>query len=172
MKKQLAFCMPLLFAVLAAACSQAEKETVRYTPDYPHYESVDALASRTSDIVAGKITEVRTEAIDISSGGANTGQTSMVYTVYTLDVESVYKGHYKTGEPAEVKLLGKTPALGLRVGTEYLFFLESYDAVPASLLNPYQCVYFYSKEAAVLDSVSGENSLTLTRESLNGIRPT
>jgi len=83
-----------------------------------------------------------------------------IYTVYTIKISDVYKGNYKTGETIKVKQLGGTignrtfieqGSVAISTMHEYIFFLATYDKMPASLLNQIQSLYIY-ESAASMDS--------------------
>ena len=171
----------------------SEEMTITSSMEYPHYESIDALSNAASDIVMGKIVDVRVEELDILirtddkdetlNPGGEADNSLAIYTVYTLEIIDVYKGKTVSGERIKIKQLGgdngesihlSESTLNLGNEHEYVFFLQSYDNVPASILNPYQGAYFFDENVSgtlsdKLLSVSTENDLTLTYGDLQSI---
>jgi len=156
---------------------------VSLSADYPHYDSIADLTAAASDIISGSIIDTRTELINISmetngenefaNPGGEVQDGYLPYTVFTLEVNETYKGGYTAGDRIEIKRLGEKPELNLNGADDYVFFLESYELVPASLLNPSQSVYVFNAESdltdGILESVSKSNDLTLTYLDLQNI---
>jgi hypothetical protein len=75
----------------------------------------------------------------------------MLYLVYNMQVESVFKGKREQGEEIEVKVFGgeteekvieMKDAPVFEIGQNYYLFLEDYhNEVPGSLLNMIQTVF-------------------------------
>lgn len=103
------------------------------TADYPGYESVDALYAAATLVVEARIADGPQER-SVNLGG----NSPMDLLVYQAEVDRTYKGD-PGGRNIEIKQHeGETP---LVAGTSYVLFLETYDDVPASLLNPTQAQY-------------------------------
>lgn len=159
----------LAFLVLVTtACSSTDHEvepvTIVASADEPHYSSINTLSERADVIIKGKVIDTRVEEIshlserDSSSTneklnpGGNHESISRIYTVYTVEIEHAYKGNYDKGDTIEVKQLGGKIGNTTLVATEivnitdennYIFFLETYPKIPASLLNSIQSLYIY-----------------------------
>lgn len=204
MKKMFAI---ILFstAILLAGCgniernrtnneNSPEKNIIHASLAYAHYGSINDLADKASDIVMGKIVNIRVELIDarrkvdtdnkfLNPGGKeDEAYIPDICTVFTLKVDNVYKGNHGVGDYIEIKQLGgetddviySTDAqLDLGYSNNYVFFLESYDNLPADILNPIQGAYIFNNKARgvsdSLVSVSSDNDLELTYSDLNDI---
>lgn len=147
-----------------SACSTPEVE-VFYNASYPAFESVSELKDAADLVIEGKIVSSTVKELDIASepiGAAvedpelNPGgpeqdiRSVMVFTVHEVQVQRVLKGSGVEGSMVQVKelggTLGKTAYVAeegvlLRDGESYVMFLETYESIPASLLNPIQAAY-------------------------------
>ncbi|MCM6761189.1 hypothetical protein GSU68_19170 (plasmid) [Rathayibacter sp. VKM Ac-2759] len=121
--------------------------------DYPAYSSDTEMAERSDAVVVGDILSDRREAI-----------LGFDYRVVSIEVLTDAKSLYEPGDLIEVKLLTGSvsePGPDLDVDGRYVLFLETYDSVPASLLNPWQAYYEVQDGTVVPDP---DNDLTLGPE--------
>jgi hypothetical protein len=162
-----------------------EKPVDTLTMEYPHYDSVDHLSETASDIVKGRIIDSRVEEIDIRinpNQSEDSSEEPLIYTVYTIKVNDVYKGINSIGDTIQIKQLGgeteeriqiSEASLELGKTSDYVFFLQSYDGLPASILNQSQSTYLYNAKTRSLSdhlvSVGKDNDLSLTYENLLNI---
>jgi hypothetical protein len=132
----------LLFAL--AGCTgkpDMKAETVRYSADYPQYETLAELFAA-ADVVA----EVRLAAsVEVRPA---TQTVPNVHTVFVATAGRTYKG--RAPSPLEIKQGGgrhkgtthvEIGSVSLQPKGHYLVFIEVYDDAPASLLNPRQGQY-------------------------------
>ena len=177
-----------MIAILMTACTNnsEEKEIINATVFFRIYDDVESLYSIASVVVSGTVIETTVKWLDDtldqsdpSDEKANQGgervHAEQIYTVHQLKVENVYKGDLDRGEIIEVKQLGGELDNKLLVvesisyleeDKEYLLFLETYEELPASLLNPIQAMYEMKDEKIISHS---ENSLLISEEELKKI---
>ncbi|HRA75298.1 MAG TPA: hypothetical protein PLE12_03575 [Propionicimonas sp.] len=156
----------MLLALAGCASPQALRE-VSYNASYPAFASVSELLSTATLVVEGTVLASTVREIDISSkptGAAaddprlnpaadQHAPSLMVHAVHTLRIDRAIKGRAVASSTLEVKEPGGTlgdtnyvtaEGVVLRDGQTYVLFLETYEATPASLLNPIQAVYHRS----------------------------
>ncbi len=150
--------------LLFSGCTSPTDE-VHYSVSYPSFGSVAEMAKAADLVIEGKVLSSAVKEIDIASpltgedakdpelnpGGPGQNTPSMmVFTVHEVQVERVIRGTADKGSTIEVKELGGTYAqtrhateegILLRDNRSYVMFLETYEGVPASLLNPIQSTY-------------------------------
>jgi hypothetical protein len=170
--------------------------TARISIDSPHYKNVDSMVERASHIIRGELVSARVEWIDIldyekidsaeySHPDIKEG-INYLFTVYTFSINDVYKGIELSDNALEVKVFGgETDDIIMvfdektmfHAGFEYVLFLQTYNNIPADLLNPYQCAYIYEDKMSkqtpketVLRSLSDENDLVITYDDLTKIK--
>ncbi|MCJ7843424.1 hypothetical protein MUB24_21615 [Lederbergia sp. NSJ-179] len=195
-------CSIILFST--AACSSTnntgevnnnEPVTTVVTEDYPSYSSIESLAQRADTIIKGTVLSSTVEEINdlietdskdekLNPGG-KPDDVSNIYTVYSVKIADVYKGNYHVGDTIEVKQLGgkigntsviTDEKVDIKNERDYIFFLETYENVPASLLNPIQSLYLYESVAeksidkAKITSAHQDNQLILNMEYLQKIK--
>lgn len=167
MKVMMNAAMGTVIVSLLSACSAPSDlaDEVGYQASYPVYECVSELQEAVDRVVEGTVlsSEVREIDIVIQPGDdaeknplANPGESEsvepslMVFTVHKVQVERVVQGVVTEGTTIEVSELGgqlgdtlyaSQEGILLQDGRTYLLFLETYDGVPASLLNPVQATY-------------------------------
>jgi len=95
--------------------------------DYPYYSTSAQVEAASDTIVLATAASERNESYE-----------GFDYRVVTLDVQAIAKG--SPGSTIDVKLVrnaseGETQ---LEIGHTYVLFLETYDSVPASTINPLQ----------------------------------
>jgi hypothetical protein len=161
---------------------QKEKTTVEISTSYPYYTSIEHLSQRADLIIEGIIMGSSVEEIDISNKKRDTKSIKDIYTVYKIKVTQCYKGDVQPGEIVEIKQLGgETERIRyacednakFSVNNKYIMFLETYENVPASLLNPIQSSYGVVSDALdkeTIISISDKNDLTLTMSDLEIIK--
>lgn len=121
--------------------------------DYPAYSSDTEMAESSDAVVVGDVLSDRREAIQ-----------GFDYRVVSIEFLTDAKSLYAPGDVIEVKLhTGNVaePGPDLDVESRYVLFLETYDSVPASLLNPWQAYYEVPDGSVVPDP---DNDLTLGPE--------
>jgi len=121
--------------------------------DYPAYSSDTEMAESSDAVVVGDVLSDRREVIQ-----------GFDYRVVSIEVLTDAKSLYAPGDLIEVKLhTGNVaePSPDLNVDNRYVLFLETYDSVPASLLNPWQAYYEVQHGTVVPDP---DNDLTLGLE--------
>jgi hypothetical protein len=174
----------LLVAGAMAACGTGSPEagppaggTVVMQPDYPGYDSLEALYEHADLVIQARIAgpgesrELKPDAGGTDpaanpEAGAPAAQAvphePIVVTVFAAEVVEVLKGTAKAGQTIEVKQLGgvlngvtyvDASATSLLADTTYLLFLQTYPNAPASLLNPQQGQYLMSA-SGTMQSVS------------------
>jgi len=160
------------------------KELIITKSQYQYYNSIHDLIDFASDIVAGTIVNSRVETFytsyDLNGQLLDDG---IIYTIFTLLIQDVYKGNYSIGDYIEVKqpggeteyVINVTDEPTLDIENSYVFFLYSEDdwTVPASYLNPTQSIYYYDSDSRDisqnLTSVSDRNNFHITYEQLRSI---
>ncbi len=123
--------------------------------DYPWYETSEELVASADAVVLGEIVAEREDRFEGNS-----------YRVVTVSVEWDGKGAHASGAEVEVKLLaGSGPAADppLELNGRYILFIEEYDDVPASLLNPWQGYYEVRGTEIIADE---DNPVVLHRQLL------
>ena len=147
--RALAAAVGLLAVLASVSCRPDQGQTVEYHPDYPFYETPDALYER-ADLVVTATVESTDGAQELFGGGADE---PIVYTIFRAMALDAYKGDIDAGQVIQVKLLGGdldgTTYLGdqatfLEIDTTYVLFLATFPDAPASLLNPEQAQYAIS----------------------------
>jgi len=120
--------------------------------DYELFANLDSISNKARVVVIGKVVEVnKPQEIKIGESFSPEKNESVdvtdVYTVSDIKVEKVIKGDVKHGDIVSVKQRGglyngknytEKGAEYLVEGDRNVFFLEVYDKVPASLMNPTQ----------------------------------
>ena len=203
MRKFLKTSMILMSLTLLGACSSetvgleptlVEVETMAIMGNFPHYNSIEHLASTATEVVRVEFLDERVEAINIwlppenklEETGESVDEAYHVYTVYRVRVLEVFQGNVNVGDILEVKQLGgqlddlivmNYDIIPFESGDDLILFLQSFasDDMPASLLNAEQSAYRFtqSNENArnrnindTLQSLNTQNDLTLTLNDL------
>lgn len=164
MKKKWIAAIGILAVVLIGAGTAVllamRKETVYVQGDYPYYEALEEMSERASAVVRGTVVGIEQRMIDISledpsedsyiSAGGESEPLILPYTVYTIQINEPLKGIPEGQETLEVKVMGGTDGnteyvpdetVQMEEGGQYVLFLETYDGLPASLLNMRQADY-------------------------------
>ncbi|MFY1700099.1 MULTISPECIES: hypothetical protein [unclassified Solwaraspora] len=124
----------LVHSALLAGCAPYGQ-----TADYPWYTDAEALYAAADLIVVGTPDGGERRDVTISSDGD-----TMAHQVFSVTVSQVFKGDAATGTTVLVKQTldeARSADSGLVDGQPALLFLEVYDDVPTSLLNPDQGWY-------------------------------
>lgn len=132
---------------------------VTISADYPIYDSLEELAGKADTIIKGKITGFTYKDLNVTeesqsdderlNPGGEKDNSVIPYTVFTVEIEEVYKGTVREKDTIQIKTLGgiagdteyfleDSGETGLEEGKKYVLFLETYSNSPASLLNPIQ----------------------------------
>ena len=163
----------VLAPVLAVGCAApapappTAQRTVVHHGLFVEYESVDELVAAAGAVVAGTITGARAElvvlpppeysgtvpetnpSLDAEPDGEDE-PTTLVYTVYEVDISDAPHGPLAVGETVEVRLVGGELDGVLHVwdgvehpsvGEEYAFFLTDVEGKQAEALNPTQSMF-------------------------------
>jgi len=97
------------------------------------------------------LTDEQKEDPKLNPGG-ETASVSFPNTIYTVEIEAVYKGNVIEGNTIEIKQLGGTvdnvnyteeDATKIEIGSTYILFLETFSDSPASLINQIEGIYKY-----------------------------
>jgi len=171
-----------------------EPVIIFFMADYPHYNSIEHLASHATEVVRVEVLDERIEMInswssptnELEDTGGGTTETYDMFTVYRIKVLEVFQGDVSIGDILEVRQMGgqsddlivinldRTP---LVVGDDLVLFILSFDIedLPSVLLNPRQSAYRFTptnEDARVrnvndtLESLYAENDLVLTLSDL------
>jgi len=156
--------------------------------DFPHYSSVEHLTINATDVIRGEVLDERTEWIntwippqsEYEETGGELGELYLIYTIFKIKVLEVFEGEAEVGSIIEVKQIGgqvddtlfiNADEVDIQLGYDLVLFLESFEGLPASLINPTQSVYYFpnindntrSDNLSIeLESVSPKNDLILT----------
>ena len=158
----LTFCMILVFT---SGCAKTPNKEVLIYTDYPEYDTVDHMEDAATVIIEGKIISEKVVKLDPSetltdeqkndpklNPGGETESLSFPYTIYMVEINTVYKGDVKEGNTIEIKQLGGTvdnvnyteeDATKIQIDSTYILFLETFTNSPASLINQIQGIYEY-----------------------------
>jgi len=204
MQKVLKISLIMIGLIFLVACSSrttnenetmVEAEIMIVSGDFPHYTNIEHLASNASEVVRVEVLSERVEAINIwlppqnefEDTGEVLREAYFIYTIHQLRILEVFKGDVNVGDILEVKQIGgqldgltviNDDKISFGAGDDLVLFLQSFDDVPASLLNPDQSAYRFtiSNEDArnrniddALESLSMQNNLTLTLNDLASI---
>lgn len=130
----------VLSVLLLGSCQEQQ------SADYPHYDSVQKLADTSDLIITAEIRDH--EERDIGN---------YRYDVYSVSISEVYKSDGSASEILEIRYQ-HNEVEPLTVGSEYLFFLETYGK-PASpmTVNVTQATYKVNNDSLVnaVDSDDG-----------------
>jgi len=167
MKKKTTSCLLALCSVLviASGCAKTPNKEVHIYTEYPFYDTVEKAKDAASVIIEGKIVSSETVALNPTetltneqkkdpklNPGGETVSTSFPYTIYTVEINQVYKGDVTVGNTIEMKQPGGVmdhvryaaeDEAQIEIGSTYILFLETYASSPASLINPIEGIYEY-----------------------------
>lgn len=112
--------------------------------DYTYYNNYDEMNSRVDLVFIGEVVKVNDPKDMVVGYTTNTltGQKKNVRDIYAVSevrVDKVIKGSIKPGDIVKVKQMGGLYGVDyLKTGERHLLFLESYETVPSSPINPHQ----------------------------------
>ena len=123
--------------------------------DYPEYDTASELAEAADLIFQGTVSNVKYQMLDVSTEKGRDQDTGLLeseaipYTLYTIDVEKVYKGTIQTPTVIIKKPGGNfgnnqyivEDESEISAGRDYLFVAETYENSYPSLLNLKQGSY-------------------------------
>ena len=124
-----------------------EPSSVAISGDYPGYPDLDSLVKGSDIVISGKVINVYPPQ-ELNVSAAKDWKEHPVYEVYTvsdISVDKVLKGNVLPGDIVKVKQRGgsyggtdyiESNVEFLKKDTKHIFFLESYNFTPCSLLNP------------------------------------
>lgn len=187
--------IPLLLFGCGQAMEETSTDTVVYHSDYPHYETIDEMEEISNLIISGKVVDSTVQVLDVSGQPLteeelndeeknphpegkqpNEEPLESVYTVSTIEIDEKFKGEYSE-EVIKVKQGGGVYDDVLHVesgvemfeeGKSYILFLQTYDSIPASLLNPYQAAYVFGD--GEIQSFHPDNDLSLNIEKIQQVK--
>ena len=164
----IALCSILVFA---SGCAKPLVKDVILNSDYPYYGTLEKAKEAADVIIEGKILSEKTAALDYAetltdeqendpqmNPGGETDSVRIPYTIYTVEIEQVYKGNVLAGESLEVKQVGgiadnihytEEDAADIEIGSTYIMFLVTYPDSPASLINPIEGIYEYKDDRII-----------------------
>lgn len=134
--------------------------------EYPEYDTAQDLVEASDLVFSGTVREIDYQMIDVSSDIEQDNAELMPYTLYTIDVENVYKGNIDAPSII-IKRLGGSFAGNeylvegsseIAEGGDYLFLTETYENTYPSLLNVTQSSY----EMNELQVLSGDEDGKIT----------
>ena len=153
---------------------EAEKSVTVLQADYPKYNTAEELV-RSSDLVfAGTVKNIEYQMIDVSTDKEPDEDTGFVdnekmpYTLYTVDVDKVYKGSIESSTII-IKRAGGSfgsdeyvveNASEIAKGKKYLFVTETYEDTYPSLLNADQSSYDMDTPQTIMDGEEKEITLS------------
>ncbi|MDL2311213.1 hypothetical protein LJC13_04480, partial [Peptostreptococcaceae bacterium OttesenSCG-928-C18] len=126
------------------ACSnknskESSSSDLAYNPieqfDYPSYNSLEEIKNASNLIVKGSIlSDDGRKLIKLTPGEEN--ETEMDYNLYTIKIDEILETKGYNGETVQIKIpYSQDSPETFTTGTEGIFFLETYEGFPASLLN-------------------------------------
>lgn len=136
--------MILIFSLLLSGCNKEvdkssipEATTESIEADYPHYENLESIVKTSTDVIRGDIVKDQgIQELRIKDDLDPENDILLNYRIYTIKVTENLKGNLKEGDEIEVKVDQFEEEKELT--PDGLYFLETYDDSPASILNPTQ----------------------------------
>lgn len=178
----------VLLTVIFVGCNRSLEEVI-YDSDYPTYSSIDEIEEYSDLIIRGKIVDSSVELLDVSGPPLTNEELKdeqlnphpkgerpekesleLVFTVSNVKIEEIYKGEYDE-DVIQIKQGGgelngvlhiESDVKVLENDQSYILFLQTFDFVPASLLNPYQAAYLYKD--GDIQSHHPDNNLSMNSE--------
>lgn len=167
-----------ILCVLAACGKNAtvpenEKSVTIIHAEYPSYDTAQELVDEADLVFSGTVESISYEMLDVRS---ETGKDSVTgsdqsqkipYTIYQVEVDSVYKGSADEtdisikcpGGEADDNRYVVEGALVLQEGERYLFLTKTFETTYPSLLNVTQSAYNMN-ETNALDAEDGGITLS------------
>ena len=176
----------LLIAVLAIAgigigykinqvdASEEETSVTVLQADYPQYNTAEELVGSSDLIFTGTVKSIEYQMIDVSTDKEPDEDTGFVddeempYTLYTIDVDKVYKGSIESSTIIVKRAGGNfgsdeyvvENASEIAKGKKYLFVTETYEDTYPSLLNADQSSYDMDAPQTIMDGEEKEITLS------------
>lgn len=134
----------------------AEKVSVNTIhAEYPEYDTAQDIVEASDLVFSGTVRTIDYQMLDVGSGMNQDDpevydeSELLPYTLYTVDVEKVYKGNLETSEIIIKQLGGRFDndeymienSSEIVEGKKYLFLTETYENTYPSLLNAAQSSY-------------------------------
>lgn len=161
-------CCLIFFSFAGCQIRQREQITVKF--DYPFYQSLSDMVTKSDLVVHGKIIGSEFQMLDVGmdanpndsrrNPGGKTDHTKLPYTIYIVKISEVFKGKAKVGDTVQLKQLGGddgakqyvfAEAQPLDAKADYIFFLPVFQNSPASLISPVQGIYTVSGDKIIAD---------------------
>ena len=122
---------------------------VTISADYPKYDSLENLVDKADTIIKGKIIGFTYSELNVTqenqsdneflNPGGEKDNSTIPYTVFTVEIEKTYKGTVNEKDTIQIKTLGgivgdteyvleNSADTRLEEGKKYVFFLETYQA--------------------------------------------
>ncbi len=152
---------------------EAEKSVTVLQADYPKYSTAEELVESSDLVFTGTVKNIEYQMIDVSTDepDEDTGfvdDEEMPYTLYTIDVDKVYKGSI---EPPTIIVKRAGGSFGsdeyvvenaseIAKGKKYLFVAQTYQDAYPSLLNADQSSYDMDAPQTVIDGEEKEITLS------------
>lgn len=135
--------------------SKSKKNVTILQADYPEYNTAPELVDASDLVFQGTVRNIEYQMLDVSTEKGRDQDTGLLeseaipYTLYTIDVEKVYKGTIQTPTVIIKKPGGNfgnnqyivEDESEISAGRDYLFVAETYENSYPSLLNLKQGSY-------------------------------
>ena len=153
---------------------EAKKSVTVLQTDYPEYHTAGELVESSDLVFTGTVRNIEYQMIDIRTDkepDENTGcadDEGTPYTLYTIDVDKVYKGSIESSTII-IKRAGGSfgsdeyvveNASEIAKGKKYLFVTETYEDTYPSLLNADQSSYDMDTPQTIMDGEEKEITLS------------
>lgn len=154
--------------------SEKEKSVTVLQADYPEYNTAEELVESADLVFTGIVKNIEYQMLDVSTDEGADEDTGFAddektpYTLYTIDVDKVYKGSVESSAIV-VKRAGGSfgsdeyvveNASEIAKGKNYLFAAETYEDAYPSLLNADQSSYDVDAPQNVMDGEEKEIMLS------------
>ncbi len=172
-------------------------QTVSISADYPKYDSLVTLSDRADTVIKGKVVDYTYSELNVSqkiesddealNPGGEPDDSTIPYTIFTIEIEKTYKGSVSEGDTIQVKQLGGVfdnieyvledgNSTDIEIEKKYVFFLETYSNSPASMVSPAQSSYEYDDNNNIVSNVkmnrgaeNTNNEIVFTMEELESL---
>ena len=153
---------------------EAEKSVTVLQADYPKYNTAEELVESSDLVFTGTVKNIEYQMIDVSTDKEPDEDTGFVddekmpYTLYTVDVDKIYKGSIESSTII-IKRAGGSfgsdeyvveNASEIAKGKKYLFVTETYEDTYPSLLNADQSSYDMDTPQTIMDGEEKEITLS------------
>lgn len=162
-----------------------EEQIVRISLDMPYYENAEGLIERNDLALTGKVVKIEEKILDeigLDEDGNVIHREARPYTVYTVQVNQVYKGEYseelikirRLGGTTDHKLYVLDEEVNIESDLEYLFILKTYEdftqeEVYPTLANLTQSYFDLSSTNLSSDKVSKSKQKSTESIVMDGI---